>query len=212
MMPALHALDSLAAAMARQLVAFLSDRVGDEGREWVDALDVEMHELRGGGRKLRWALGGISLAWTLNRRRIMSLAMSKSPVFDVRSVIHANILLFGILGSAVVLRPDEMLSGFGIPRSSPWAVYGVVRVYAVLALTLAVLLWNARDWLVSPAGRGAVRGLCASYTIGTLFIFGQEWAVWEGRSGVLLMLGFLLLALSYARAGWRSAVELTPVE
>src|ERR1039457_4162621 len=171
MMPALQALDSLAAAMARHLVAFLSDRVGNEGREWVDALDAEMHELRGGGRKLRWALGGLSLALILIRRRVMSLATSRSHVFTVRSVIHANILLFGILGSAVVFRPDAMLSGFGIPRSSPWAVYGVIRVFAVFALILSVILWNAREWLVSPAGRGAVRGLCASYTIGTLLIF-----------------------------------------
>lgn len=212
MMPALHALDSLAEAMARRLVAFLSARVGIEGREWVEALDAEMHELRGGGRKLRWALGGIPLAWTMNLRRVMNLATSRTPVFDVRSVIQANILLFGILGGAVVLRPDALLSGFGIPRSSPWAVYGVVRVYAVLALILAVLLWNARDWLVSPAGRGAVRGLCASYAIGTLLIFSQEWAVWDGWSGVLLMLGLLLLTLSYARAGWRSSVALTPAE
>jgi hypothetical protein len=211
-MRAVQALDSLAEAMAQHLVAFLSDRVGIEGREWVDALNAEMHELQGGSRKLRWALGGISLAWTLKRRRVMSLATSRSPVFDVRSVIHANILLFGIVGSAVVFRPDAMLSGFGIPRSSPWAVYGVIRMFAVFALILSVLLWNAREWLVSPAGRGAVRGLCASYAIGTLLIFSQEWGVWDGRSGVLLTLGSLLLALSYAQAGWRSSVELAPPE
>ncbi|MBI3568728.1 MAG: hypothetical protein HY084_11075 [Gemmatimonadetes bacterium] len=204
-------LDDVAESAAQQLVGWLASRVGPEGREWVDALSAEAHSINGGWRKLRWSVGGIALIWTLKRRSRMKSTAAAWPPFDLRSVIHSNVLMLFGLGCAALVKPRELLEGFGIARA-PWAVYGVLRVYAVFALVLAVFLWTARDWLASPGGRGAVRGLAVTYTLGTLFIFGQQWSVWDGRSGVGLMLGFLLLALSYARSGWRTPAAATSAQ
>lgn len=211
MTPMTRFLEAMADSAARHLAASLTRNVDPDGREWIDALNAEMLGIDGGWRKLRWAVGGLPLLWTLKRSRRMTSRTRVKPSFDLRSVIHSNILMLTILGAAAIVTPGELLSGFGIERAS-WAVYGVVRVYAVFALALAALLWSARDWLISPAGRGGVRGLAATYTLGSLFIFVQQWSVWDGRSGVELMLGFLLLALSYARVGWREQVPLAPVD
>lgn len=115
------------------------------------------------------------------------------------TVIRVNVAL--LLGFAAVplLAPARLLLGFGI-IDPPFAVLGVVRVYAVLSIAFAAVLWGARFWLVSPAGRPTVRALMAVYAVGSLFLLLQQMAVWDGRSGLALGMGCGLLASSYARA------------
>jgi hypothetical protein len=117
----------------------------------------------------------------------------------VRSAIHMNVALLGILGAVVLVAPTPLLRGFGI-ADAPYAVYGLVRVLALLALVMAVLLWSARAWLATPDGRPARIALAAAYGTGAAFLFLQQRAVWNGRSGVALFLGFAALAASYGLA------------
>jgi hypothetical protein len=126
-----------------------------------------------------------------------SVAASSSTA--VRSAVVANVALLGVLAAFPVLAPARFLSGFGI-SGAPFAVFGLVRVFAVLSLVLAAILWSSREWLESEPGRGAVLALTVAYAFGALLLFLEQWSVWYGRSGVGLTLGSALLALSYGRA------------
>jgi len=129
--------------------------------------------------------------------------MSKHVGSDTQSALHSairlNVALLVLLGAASLLAPAWFLRGFSIV-DAPFAVLGVVRVYAVLALALASLLWTAREWLGSPAGRSGVRGLAIAYGVGTAILFLQQWSVWYGRSGLALMLSCLALCVSFTLA------------
>jgi len=129
--------------------------------------------------------------------------MSKNVGSDTQSALHSairvNVALLVLLGAVSLLAPAWFLRGFSIVHA-PFAVLGIVRVYAVLALALASLLWTAREWLSSPAGRSGVRGLAIAYGVGTALLFLQQWSVWYGRSGLALMLSSLVLSASYGAA------------
>jgi hypothetical protein len=61
----------LADVLARQLLSWLHRRVEPGSREWLDALIAESECAEGGWQRLRWALGGVSLVWTISERRQM---------------------------------------------------------------------------------------------------------------------------------------------
>jgi hypothetical protein len=117
----------------------------------------------------------------------------------VRSAVVSNVALLVLLAGFPVLAPDRFLAGFGISNAS-FAVFGLVRVFAVFAIVLAAIVWSARDWLQSPAGRPAVVTLTVAYGLGALLLFTQQWAVWYGRSGLGLALGCTALSLAYGKA------------
>lgn len=124
----------------------------------------------------------------------------------VQSAVVANVALLLLLAAFPVLAPDRFLAGFGISNAS-FAVFGLARVFAVFAVVLATVVWSARDWLRSPAGRPAVVALTGAYAFGALLLFTQQWAVWYGRSGVGLTLGCAALAFSYGKSLTRSHVR-----
>jgi len=125
----------------------------------------------------------------------------------VQSAIQLNVVLLFVLAAASLFAPVSLLRGFGIAGAS-FAALGLVRVFAVLALALAALVWSARTWLISPSGLGGTRALAVAYGLGSVLLFMQQWSVWYGRSGVALMLGCALLALSYGFVPhWRRAAE-----
>ena len=128
----------------------------------------------------------------------MSRDVGSNRQSTLDSAIQANVALLVLLGATSILAPAWFLRGFGV-ADAPFAVLGIVRVYSVLALALASLLWTARHWLASPAGRWGVRGLAISYGLGTTILFMQQWSVWFGRSGLALMLSCLVLCVSYTR-------------
>ncbi len=82
---------------------------------------------------------------------------------------------------------------------------------ALLLTAWGVLLWGAQEWLQSPAGRSTVGALAAAYGLSALLLFTQQWALWDGRSGVALMLGCAMLGLSYAAALGASRAAGAPV-
>src|SRR5947199_5425880 len=62
-------LGRLADVLARQLLSWLHRRVKPGSREWLDALTAESECADDGWQRLRWALGGVPLVWTINKRR-----------------------------------------------------------------------------------------------------------------------------------------------
>jgi hypothetical protein len=64
-------LDRLADGSARRLLSWLHGRVDPASREWLDALTAESECADDGWQRLRWALGGVPLVWTINKRRQM---------------------------------------------------------------------------------------------------------------------------------------------
>ncbi len=132
------------------------------------------------------------------------------PTNALQWAVGLNVALLVLLGAFPLLAPGVLLRGFGIADAS-FAVMGLVRVFAVFALLLAVLVWGARHWLQSAAGRFTVGALAAAYALSALLLFTQQWALWDGRSGVALMLGCVALALSYGGALRRSRPVGAPV-
>ncbi len=128
----------------------------------------------------------------------------------VQSAVRINIGLLLVLAAFPLLAPNLLLRGFGITDAS-FAVMGLVRIFAVLALLLAVVVWGAREWLESPSAQSTVGALAGAYALGALLLFTQQWAVWDGRSGVGLMLGCAVLAVSYGRALGQSRAIGAPV-
>ncbi len=62
-------LGRLADVLARHLLSWLHRRVAPASREWLDALTAESECADDGWQRLRWALGGVPLVWTINQRR-----------------------------------------------------------------------------------------------------------------------------------------------
>src|SRR5438309_1773377 len=62
-------LGRLADVLARHLLSWLHRRVEPGSREWLDALTAESECAEDGWQRLRWALGGVPLVWTINQRR-----------------------------------------------------------------------------------------------------------------------------------------------
>lgn len=62
-------LERLADVVARRLLSWLHRRVEPTSREWLDALTAESECADNGWQRLRWALGGVPLVWTINKRR-----------------------------------------------------------------------------------------------------------------------------------------------
>jgi hypothetical protein len=61
-------LGRLADALARHVLNWLHRRVEPGSREWLDALIAESECADDGWQRLRWALGGVPLVWTIDRR------------------------------------------------------------------------------------------------------------------------------------------------
>jgi hypothetical protein len=74
----------LADVLARQLLSWLHRRVEPGSREWLDALTAESEYADDGWQRLRWALGGVPLMWTINKRRQMN-----EPVRDTMRGLFA---------------------------------------------------------------------------------------------------------------------------
>src|SRR5256886_9975328 len=62
-------LGRLADVLARHLLSWLQRRVEPGSREWLDALTAEAECADDGWQRLRWAVGGAPLVWTITQRR-----------------------------------------------------------------------------------------------------------------------------------------------
>src|SRR6188474_1026034 len=118
------------------------------------------------------------------------------PTQRLQTVVQGNVVMLGVLATALLLAPGRVLSGFGIAEA-PVAVLGLTRVIATMAGILAAVLWGVRESLGTRDGRFALRLLIVAHALGAVLLFAQQWSVWDGRSGVALSLGCALLAVQY---------------
>src|SRR5437773_1613899 len=100
-------LGRLADVLARQLLSWLHRRVEPGSREWLDALTAESECADDGWQRLRWALGGMSLVWTINQHR-----QKNEPT---RSTMRA-LIVPGVANIAATL--GVVLAA--IMRETPW--------------------------------------------------------------------------------------------
>ena len=85
-----------------------------------------------------------------------------------------------------------------LPATPPtWAI---MRVLAVLLFGLGALLWASRHYVTqTPA---AMRALALAHAVGAGILLLQQIAIWYSRSGALVALIPLVLAVRYAQYAW----------
>ena len=74
------ALDRLAKAAARRLLAWVARRVDSTQQTWLEALRAELDAIDGGIAQLVWAVGGLRLIWLDRRQHMVDRAYRYSPV------------------------------------------------------------------------------------------------------------------------------------
>ncbi len=140
---------------------------------------------------------------------MMSALRTASSQVALDMAIRLNLVLLLALVAMALFAPGDLLDGFGMGGAT-FAALGLIRLLAVLALVLAVLLWSARHWLQSTAGRPALGALTAAYGAGAVLISLQQMSVWSGQSGVVLMSGCILLTMAYGLAYWVARPDAAP--
>jgi hypothetical protein len=177
-MPMHGFLGRLADVLARQLLSWLHRRVAPGSREWLDALIAESECADDGWQRLRWALGGVPLAWTINTRRHMnepSHGTMRARV--VRGV--ANIA--AIAGGYAVLIPAAYVAthvlrchlSFG---NQPEGCQDHPFVFASIAIGGAVL-----GMIIALS----LRARFAAYWWAACSVFNTVGSVWYLRSGII---------------------------
>src|SRR5882672_10194306 len=129
-------LGRLADVLARQLLSWLRRRVEPGSREWLDALTAESECADDGWQRLRWALGGVSLVWTINQRR-----QRNEPT---RGTMRALIVPGGaVLGMIIALALRARFAAYW------WAVFSVFNTVGAV--------WYLRSGIVDLPRYGATQ-------------------------------------------------------
>jgi hypothetical protein len=168
-------LGRVADALARHLLNWLHRRVAPESREWLDALIAESECADDGWQRLRWALGGVPLVWTINRRGRTNVSADGSS----RALILAGIANFvAVAGLYAVIIPATYAATHayrcqlylgnrpGGCQEYPLVFGGIAIGGAVLGLIIALTLrarFAAFWWAVFSAFNtvGSVWYLCS---------------------------------------------------
>jgi len=177
-MPMQGFLGRLADALARQLLSWLHRRVEPGSREWLDALTAESECADDGWQRLRWALGGVPLVWTINeRRRMNEPTRGTMRALLVRGV--ANIA--GIAsGFAVIIPATDLATYFfrchlffgnqpGGCQEHPFVFASIAIGGGVLGMIIAL----------------ALRARFAAYWWAVVSGFNTVGSVWYLRSGIV---------------------------
>lgn len=82
-------LDGWATAAAMQLIAWLGGRVDPSRRYWIAALAAETDDIDNGLGKLRWAISGLPLAWSVRRPPAPRVAGFWNTSVDPRQLFAA---------------------------------------------------------------------------------------------------------------------------
>jgi hypothetical protein len=171
-------LGRLADVLARQLLSWLHRRVEPGSREWLDALTAESECADDGWQRLRWALGGVPLAWTINKRRQMN-----EPT---RDTMRARIVLgvaniAAIAGGFAVIIPATYLAIYffrchlffgsqpGGCQEHPFVFASITIGGGVLGMIIAL----------------ALRARFAAYWWAVVSGFNTVGSVWYLRSGIV---------------------------
>src|SRR5437870_1510236 len=92
------ALERIAAAIARRLLAWIAQRVDPAQQLWLEALRAELDVIDGGIAQLMWAVGGLRLIWFDRRQHMVNATDRYGPV--LLSVLEAA-LVVGLTGNLI---------------------------------------------------------------------------------------------------------------
>jgi hypothetical protein len=168
----------LAEVLARRLLSWLHRRVEPGSREWLDALSAESECADDGWQRLRWALGGVTLVWTINKRR----QMNEPTRGTVRALLVRGVAnIAAIAGGYAVIIPATYLATYvfrchlffgnqpGGCQDHPFVFGSIAIGGAVLGMFIAL----------------ALRARFAAYWWAVCSVFNTVGAVWYLRSGIL---------------------------
>jgi hypothetical protein len=171
-------LGRLADVLARQLLSWLHRRVEPGSREWLDALIAESECADDGWQRLRWALGGVPLVWTINKRRQMhEPARGTLRALIVRGVANIAAIAGGF---AVIIPAIDVATHFlrchlafgnqpGGCQDHPFVFGSIAIGGAVLGMMIAL----------------ALRARFAAYWWAVFSVFNTVGSVWYLRSGIV---------------------------
>lgn len=150
--------DTEATRMAERLTAWMQTRVDPSRVEWTMAFRAELDDIDGGWRKLRWAIGGLSLLWSFRRYRAGYAWEAASPRVLARAAYQrrgealafsTTLALVGLLAFVIVVvvpffRNAGASVGFRVPMPSRLAL-GLLQIPLVWwSLPLAVFAYALR--------------------------------------------------------------------
>ena len=177
-MPTLTSLERLADVLARRLLSWLHGRVAPGSREWLDALTAESDSADDGWQRLRWALGGVPLVWTINQRR----QMNEPARGTMRALIASGVAnLAAIAGGYAVIVPATYVATHffrchlffanqpGGCQEHPFVFASIAIGGGVLGMIIAL----------------AVRARIAAYWWAVCSVFNTVGSVWFLRSGIV---------------------------
>jgi hypothetical protein len=171
-------LGRLADVLARQLLSWLHRRVEPGSREWLDALIAESECADDGWQRLRWALGGVPLVWTINERR----QMHEPTRGTMRALIVRGVANIAAIagGFAVIIPAIDVATHFlrchlafgnqpGGCQDHPFVFGSIAIGGAVLGMMIAL----------------ALRARFAAYWWAVFSVFNTVGSVWYLRSGIV---------------------------
>jgi len=171
-------LGRLADVLARQLLSWLRRRVEPGSREWLDALTAESECADDGWQRLRWALGGVPLVWTINeRRQLNEPGRGTMRALIVRGVANIAAIAGGF---AVIIPATDLATDFFrchlLFGSQPGGCQEHPFVFASIAIGGAVL-----GMIIALA----LRARFAAYWWAVCSVFNTVGSVWYLRSGIV---------------------------
>ena len=114
------ALDRMAKAAARRLLAWVAQRVDPTRQTWLDALRAELDMIDGGIAQFVWAVGGLRLLWLDRRQHMVNATYRYGPV-----------LLHGLEAALFVGLVWSLMQHYG-------SLVGILLELAGLGLVVAV--------------------------------------------------------------------------
>jgi hypothetical protein len=163
--------------LARQLLSWLHRRVEPGSREWLDALTAESECADDGWQRLRWALGGVPLVWTLNKRR----QVNEPTRGTMRALIVPGVANIAAIagGFAVIIPATDLATYFlrchlffgsqpGGCQEHPFIFASITICGAALGMTIAL----------------ALRARFAAYWWAVVSVFNTVGSIWYLRSGI----------------------------
>lgn len=171
-------LGRLADVLARQLLSWLHRRVEPGSREWLDALTAESECADDGWQRLRWALGGVPLVWTINQRRQRNeptrgtmRALIVPGVANIAAIAGGYaVIIPAIYGATHFLRCHLSFGNQpGGCQEHPFVFASIAIGGAVLGVIIAL----------------ALRARFAAYWWAVFSVFNTVGAVWYLRSGIV---------------------------
>ncbi|HEY2806525.1 MAG TPA: hypothetical protein VGI92_11780 [Gemmatimonadales bacterium] len=161
----------LADVLARQLLSWLHRRVEPGSHEWLDALTAESEYADDGWQRLRWALGGVPLVWTINQRRQTMRALIVPGALNIAAIAGWCAVIVAATYVATHFLRCQLFFGNqpGGCQEHPFVFGSIAICGGVLGMVIAL----------------ALRARVAAYWWAACSVFNTVGSVWYLRSGIV---------------------------